>query len=247
MTSGGTEREVTEFDIAAVFIVMTFGAVVQASVGFGLSLAAGPLLILVNPLFVPAPLLVAALFLTILVAFRDWHGIRPTGVGSLMVGRIVGTVPGVLLIASLALDQTRLVLGVLILVAVLMSAGGYRLRPTAPTLFGVGIVSGFMSSTVAIGGPPIALAYQHTAGKELRGTLAFVFTLGTVISLTGLFLVGRFRMVELQMALALLPGTLLGYLLSGRVAAFLDRGYTQGAVLLLATGAAIGILVTAFI
>jgi len=236
---------VTDFEIVAVTLVMIFGALVQASVGFGLSLSAGPLLILMNPLLVPAPLLLAALFLTILVAYRDRSGIKPSGVGPLMAGRVVGTIPGALLIASLPLEQTRLVLGVLILVAVVMSAGGFRLSQRAGTIFGVGIVSGFMSSTVAIGGPPIALAYQHAEGKQLRGTLAFIFTIGTVISLTGLFLVDRFRIDELQMALVLLPGTLIGFMLSGRVAAFLDRGYTRIAVLMLATSAAIGIIVTA--
>lgn len=235
----------TNFEIVAVIVVMIFGALVQASVGFGLSLSAGPLLIILNPLMVPAPLLMAALFLTILVAYRDRSGIRPSGVGTLMAGRVVGTVPGALLIASLPLAQTRLVLGILILAAVVMSAGGFRLSQRPGVIFGVGIVSGFMSSTVAIGGPPIALAYQHAKGKQLRGTLAFIFTIGTVISLTGLFLVGRFRINELQMGLVLLPGTLIGFMLSGRVAAFLDRGYTRIAILMLATSAAIGIIVTA--
>jgi uncharacterized membrane protein YfcA len=238
-------RYVTEFEIIAVIVIMIFGALVQASIGFGMSLSAGPLLILINPLFVPAPLLVAALFLTMLVAYRDRSGIRSSGVGSLMAGRVIGTIPGALLIASLPLEQIRLVLGGLILVAVVMSAGGFRLSQRTGTIFGVGIVSGFMSSTVAIGGPPIALAYQHADGKQLRGTLAFIFTMGTVISLTGLFLVGRFRITEFQMALALLPGTLIGFMLSGRVAAFLDRGYTRVAVLIMATSAAIGIIVTA--
>jgi hypothetical protein len=238
---------VSGIEVLAVVLVMAFGSAVQASVGFGLSLAAAPILILINPLLVPAPLLVAALVLTILVSYRDRQGIQVTGVGSLMAGRVLGTAPGALLIAVLPLDRTRLVLGLLILAAVGISLVGYRPSQRPLTLFSVGIVSGFMSATSAVGGPPLALVYQHQDGQRLRGTLSFVLTFGTIISLAGLFLAGRFRMTELHLALGLLPGTLLGYLLSGRAAAVLDRGHTRTAVLVMASSAAIMSVVSAFL
>jgi hypothetical protein len=211
----------------------------QASVGFGLSLTAAPLLLLVDPLLVPTPLLIAALCLTILVWIRDHEGIQASGVGSLMLGRVVGTVPGALLIAVLPLDRTQLVLGLLILAAVGMSIVGLRIRHTRPALFGVGVVAGFMSATAAVGGPPIALAYQHESGQRLRGTMAFMLTFGTMISLAGLWMVGRFRLVELELAAWLIPGLLAGFAASGRTAKLLDRGHTRTAVLVLASGAAI--------
>ena len=182
-----------------------------------------------------------------MVSYRDRHGIETAGTGSLMAGRVVGTVPGVLLIASLPPDRTRLVLGVLILAAVGMSLVGFRIRHKMSTLFGIGIVAGFMSSTAAVGGPPMALAYQHVEGRRLRGTLSFVLTFGTIISLIGLFLGGRFGLVELQMALALLPGALVGFFLSRKTAAWLDRGYTRTAVLVLAASAGLAVVVTALV
>ena len=131
----------SEFEIVAAIVVMAIGSLVQASVGFGLSLVAAPLLVLIDPLLVPAPLLAAALVLTIMVSYRDRQGIETAGTGSLMAGRVVGTVPGVLLIASLPLDRTRLVLGVLILAAVGMSLVGFRIRHRVSTLFGIGVVA----------------------------------------------------------------------------------------------------------
>lgn len=237
----------SELEIIAVIVVMALGSLIQASVGFGLSLAAAPLLILINPLLVPGPLLGAALILTIMVSYRDRQGIEVAGAGSLMAGRAVGTVPGVLLIALLPLDGMRLVMGVLILAAAGMSVVGFRIRQKATTLFGIGIVAGFMSATAAVGGPPMALAYQHAEGQRLRGTLSFVLTFGTIISLIGLFLAGRFRLVELQMALTLVPGILIGYFLSRRTAAWLDRGYTRTAVLVLASATAVVIVITGLI
>jgi uncharacterized membrane protein YfcA len=192
-------------------------------------------------------LLVAALLLTVLVAIRDRQGIEAGGVGSLMAGRVAGTLPGAFLIAALPVGQTRFVLGLMILAAVAMSVAGLRIGDRPAMLFGVGVVSGFMSATAAVGGPPIALAYQHAEGQRLRGTLSFVLTFGTIISLAGLYLAGRFRWVELEMAAALIPGTLVGFLLSRRTAALVDRGYTRPAVLIMAASTAAVIVITSLL
>jgi hypothetical protein len=70
-------------------------------------------------------------------------------------------------------------------------------------------------------------------------------TFGTMISLAGLFLAGRFRLTELYLAAVLVPGTLVGFFLSGRAAAVLDRGHTRTAVLVMASSAAIVSVVSA--
>jgi hypothetical protein len=239
------ERRVSGFEWIVIVGVMAFGALVQSAVGFGLAMVVAPFLVLIDPLFVPGPLLAAALLLTVLVSLRDRRGIDVSGVGSMMVGRVLGTVPGALLIARLPIDLTRVFLGLLVLGAVAMSLSGLRLRRNVRTLFGVGIVSGFMSATVAIGGPPVALAYQDSEGRNLRGTLAFVFTFGTMISIAGLFFVGRFGTPEIRRAAILLPGTLIGFLISGRFARILDEGYTRNAVLAVSSAAAIVVLIAA--
>jgi len=234
-----------EYEWVFITLVMAFGSCVQSAVGFGLAMAVAPVLILFDPLFVPGPLLVAALVLTLLVSVRDRRGIDMSGIGPMMAGRVFGTVPGALLIARLPIGRTRLVLALLILMGVFISASGFRLRRSGRTLFGVGIVSGFMSSTAAIGGPPVALAYQDAEGHRLRGTLSFVFNFGTMMSLAALFLVGRLGAVEVRMALLLLPGTLAGFFVSGRAARFLDSGHTRKAVLILSTVAAVVVLIGA--
>lgn len=234
-----------EYEWILITAVMAFGSCVQSAVGFGLALAVAPLLILFDPLFVPGPLLLAALVLTLLVSLRDRRGIDMSGIGPMMAGRVIGTVPGALLIARLPIDLTRLVLALLVLAGVLISVSGFRLRRTGRSLFGVGVVSGFMSSTAAIGGPPVALAYQDAEGHRLRGTLSFVFNFGTMMSLVALFFVGRFGAVEIRMALALIPGTLIGFGVSGSAARFLDSGHTRKAVLALSSVAAVIVLIGA--
>ena len=67
--------------------------------------------------------------------------------------------------------------------------------------------------------------------------------IGTVISIVALAAVGRFGMGELGASFVLAPGVLLGFAVSGRIAARLDRGNVRGAVL--TVSAAAGILAIA--
>jgi uncharacterized membrane protein YfcA len=77
----------------------------------------------------------------------------------------------------------------------------------------------------------MAIVYQNAAGPRIRGTLSAFFVIGSVMSLTALFLVGRLGLPELRVAFLILPGLLVGYLLSRHMAVVLDRGYTRPAVL----------------
>jgi hypothetical protein len=60
----------------------------------------------------------------------------------------------------------------------------------------------------------MALVCQHESGPRIRGTLSAIFTIGTTISVAGLWWVGRFGAVELLLGLALMPAVLLGFVLS---------------------------------
>ena len=79
---------------------------------------------------------------------------------------------------------------------------------------------------------------------RLRGTLAAYFIIGTIISLLALSWAGRFTREELRLSLLLIPGTVLGYFLSRRAAAYLDAGYTRVAVLAVSVLAAFSVIAT---
>jgi uncharacterized membrane protein YfcA len=211
-------------------VVVVVGSVLQGAVGFGLGLLGAPLLVILDPSLVPGPLLATALSLSILVAFREHRAIDLGGVGWALVGRVPGTLLGALVVAVVPRQQTSLLVGAMVLVAVGMFATGTRVARTRRSLFGAGTLSGFMATTSSVGGPPIALLYQDSHGGRVRGTLSGFFLVGLVISLGALALVGRFGWSEIVSSISLFPAVLLGFLLSGRIAAILDRGYTRTAI-----------------
>jgi uncharacterized membrane protein YfcA len=213
------------------------GSFVQAGIGFGSLLLAAPLLVLVEPRFVPGPVLVPGLALGLLMAWRDRQGIRPGEVAWAFAGRVPGSFVGALILATLSTGAFELLVGTTVVLGALLSVTGLRVRPTPPVLFGAGFVAGITGTTTSIGGPPIALVYQHHTGETLRGTLAGFFVMGSLLSMITLALVGRFGASDLLLGVALLPGTVAGYLISPPFVRWLDRGYTRAAVLAVSIGA----------
>ncbi|WP_457565250.1 TSUP family transporter, partial [Caldithrix abyssi] len=94
----------------------------------------------------------------------------------------------------------------------------------------------------AIGGAPMALVFQRESGPKIRGTLAAIFILGTIVSLISLAIVGKFTLADVHRGLWLLPGVLLGFFFSKKTARILDRGYLRPAILTLTTLAAMAII-----
>jgi uncharacterized protein len=233
--------------VGLVTAVMAISAILQGAVGFGLGLIAIPFLIYLDLRFVPGPLLVAALTLHMLVLQRDRSGVDRSGLAMLLSGRVLGTIPAALLLASLPLESMKILLATVVLAGAIMGvlhSGGH---PTRAILFGAGAASGFMATAAGLGGPPVALVYQRETGVRLRGTLAAYFIVGTVLSLIALAWAGRFGTDEMRMSVWLIPGTVIGYFLSRPAAAYLDGGRTRVAVLTVSALAAVSVIVTVLV
>jgi uncharacterized membrane protein YfcA len=238
---------VTSAQLSIALALVTIGSTIQGSIGMGLAVIAAPVLLMVSPDFVPGPMLLAAMLLAMLMAHRErshtaWDEVA-VGTG----GRILGMLPaayalGHVLVTSHVYD---LLFAAIVLVGVLLSVSGWHVPLTLRNVFLSGIGSGFVSTVSAIGGPPMALVYQNETGPRLRSTLSAIFTIGTVISVAGLWWAGRFGANELLLGLLLMPGVLVGFALSRYTAAWLDQAHTRPAVLAFSALSAVVIAVRA--
>jgi uncharacterized membrane protein YfcA len=224
---------VTPAQLATALVLATIGSAIQGAIGIGLAVIAAPMLLMISPEFVPGPLLLAAMLLTLLVAHRDRVHTAWDEVGAGTAGRILGMLPAAyaLRMMSIRSEAYDLMFAALVLAGVLISVAGWHIRLTLRNVFLTAIGSGFISTVSAVGGPPMALVYQNEAAPRMRGTLSAIFTIGTVISAAGLWWAGRFDRDELLLGVLLLPGVLVGFFLSRYTAAWLDRDRTRPAVL----------------
>lgn len=225
------------FDILSglmAFGISVLGAVLQGSVGFGLGLIGVPLLVLIDPVFVPGPLLLGAFLLNLLISRREQTGIDLTGVRWAIPGRILGAILGSLMLSYFPRGHISVLFGGMVLLAVGITIAGLKFPPTRQNVLVAGTFSGFMGTTSAIGGAPMALVFQKQKGSRIRGTLSVIFAIGTVISMVSLLIIGRFGIRELKAASLLFPGIVVGFCLSRHTSRILDRGLIRAAVLITA-------------
>jgi uncharacterized membrane protein YfcA len=225
--------------LVAAGMAVLVGALVQGAVGYGMNLVAAPLLALIDPALVPAPLLLIASGHAGLAMFRerqdtDWHGVSWA-----MLGRVPGTALGVFVVATLPPRPFGVAVGLAVLGCLVLSTTSWRPRPTRGPLVVAGVAAGAMGTAASIGGPPIALLYQHSPGPRIRSTLAACFALGSLISVAGLAITGQIHPRHLVLAAFLLPFLIVGFLLSNPVRKFLDAGPIRHAVLVVAAGSSL--------
>ena len=220
-------------------LVVALGALVQGAVGYGMALVAAPLLALVDPALVPVPLIVLGAGHSVLAVLREGRHADWAGVGWAMLGRLPGTGLGVLAVVALSQQVFSLVIGACVLAFVLLSLLSWHPRPRPRSLLLAGFASGVGGTAAGIGGPPIALLYQHATGPRVRGTIGAYFVLGSVASIVALAAAGRVTGAALVSAAELAPFLVAGFALSGPARRVLDRGWIRHAVLIVAAVSAV--------
>lgn len=219
-------------EFAAGSAIAFVAASLQGSIGIGFSLIAGPLLLLLNPDFVPAPVLCGLLLLAILMTRREHASRDRRGLRWALIGRVPGTIAGIGVLLILPTSALNVTIGALVLLGVAMSAGTLKLAPHPRTLFAAGVISGIMETTSSIGGPPVALAYRAAPGPVVRATISAFFIVGAIMSLAALATAGHFSAHQVDLGLSLLPGVIAGFALSSHITPHVDRRGVGSAVLI---------------
>lgn len=229
-------------EIVAAILIVAGGAALQGSTGMGMALFAVPLLVLLNPVLVPGPLLCAVTVLSAAVAWRARGAIDRHILGTALFGFAAGSAIGAVLLALLAgFDLSRL-FGVLILAAIGLSLAGLHIRTSRPALLLGGAAAGILGTMVGVQGPPIALVLQHQPPERLRATLCAFFAAGSLVSLATLSASGLFGLRQAGLGLALLPGVPLGLVISLWLARRIDRRRARYCVLAISAFSALALL-----
>lgn len=228
---------------AVIATAVLVGATVQATVGLGVGLVAAPVTALLEPELMPGALLMVAVLLPCLTLVVDHHDIDWSGLGWALPARVPGTLVGLWVVTELSARQLGTVVGVVVLGAVGATWRAFRVPVNRATLSAAGFASGVTGTATSIGGPPIAIVYQHRPAREIRTTMAVYFLIGAAFSLAALLVTGDLTDEQAVASLELLPwlvaGTALGAVARRRVPAHVVRP----AVLLVSAASALVLLV----
>ena len=203
-------------------LTVLIAAFVQGSTGLGFALISGPVIGMVAPRLLPVFLLIQMIPLNGYVTWRERHALDGAGTTWISLGRLAGTFGGLGVLILVSEQRLSLLVGVSTVLAVLMTLLAPSFEPGKWALLTAGLVTGVTETSTGVGGPPLALVYQHRPAAVLRSTVAACFLIGEVISLVVLAVSDSISSDQLQTAFLLLPAVIVGALLSRLVHHRLD-------------------------
>ena len=234
--------ELTLVTAVVLFAGAAVGGFVQGTLGFGGGYIAVPLLAVFLPESLPAAMLVGFLPFMVVLAWRERHGVDRSAFTTISIARVPGIVLGTAVVAAVSTEVLTLVIAVVLLLAVAATVAGWELESTPTTQRVIGALSGFTATTVALGGPPMALLYHRAGADDRRGTLSAIFLLGLVLTLGSLAVVGELGVRHLPLGALLAVGLVLGSVVAPAVNRRVADDTLRRAVL---TWAAVGAVVAA--
>jgi uncharacterized protein len=233
--------------VVALVAAVLVGAVIQRSIGFGINLIVVPVLALTVPSSLPTTAILVALPLSIAIVQHEGHAIDRAGLTWILIGSVPGTILGTVIVAAVDATTLKIVVAFSVLGAVFASVLTPPLRLRPSTQFAGGFASSVTGTAAGIGGPPLALLYQHHEGPTMRSTLAVSFLASTAIAMVSLAIAGQVTLGQIALALVLMPVVVLGSWIGRHTHGALDRRWLRPAVLVFAAVAAIVVLVDALV
>jgi uncharacterized membrane protein YfcA len=211
-----------------VVLVVFLATLIRSALGFGEALFAVPLLALLLPLRVAAPLAVL-LSITIagIIVIQDWQKIHLRSTGWLLFATLFGIPLGLLLLTSSHQRTAKVALAL-----VLITFSAYSVFGSKPLelktdnlvwLFGCGFFAGVLGGAYGMNGPPLAIygAMRRWSPQHFRATLQGYFLPASIIGMAGYWLAGlwvpavtHYYLISLP---ATLPAVLLGRLVNHRL------------------------------
>ncbi|MFB7054109.1 TSUP family transporter [Streptomyces vinaceus] len=215
-------------------LTVALAAFVQGSSGLGFALIVAPVAGILDPGLLPVFVLASMIPLNLYVAWRERAALDLRGAGWITAARLAATPGGLALLWLIPDRSIGLFVGIATVLAAVVSLAAPAFTPGRAAYVAAGAVTGLTETATGVGGPPLALVYQHRPPAELRATVAVCFLVGEVASLALLFATGQGRVQDLGRAVLLLPAIAAGAWLSRSVHHRLDARRTRLFVLLFA-------------
>lgn len=215
-------------------LAVACGALVQGTTGMGFALIVAPVMGLLAPESLPVSLLILMLPLNAAIAWRERDAIDFKGSSWITVGRFVGTFGGVWILFWLPLSQLNILIGLSTIAACLATWMAPSFVPGRRALISTGLITGITETATGVGGPPLALVYQHSPVATLRGSVALCFLVGELISLAVLAVGGHLHTAQVTPVLSLCLPLALGVLASQWARHFINEARLRRFVLIFA-------------
>lgn len=224
-------------------IATAAGAAAQAAIGMGFNLFAAPLLALIDPVFVPGPILIHGFLLSVAASWRLRADINVREVGISACGLLAGTAVAAIGLSLLDPASLPRVFGGLVLVAVGIAAAGVSVPLSVGSILVASSVAGVMGTVAGVHGPPIALLYQRETPARIRSALLPFFVFANALSLLALASIGMLGWREIAAAVLLVPGLAVGFVASPWLIRVMSPGAIRASILAISAASGLALMV----
>ncbi|WP_404330411.1 sulfite exporter TauE/SafE family protein [Mesobacillus maritimus] len=201
-------------------LIILVASILQTSTGFGFSILATPFLLL---LFEPAEAIQINLVLSLVISSallsKIKKDIERTILKRFIIGGMVGLPGGIIVFMFTETTKLKLGISVLLLALTVLLMLQFRIKQTQKRDLVIGGISGSLTTSIGMPGPPILLYFSgtDTPKERLRGTtLAFYLFIYFVSLVIQVGFAGTNATVWVSSAMAL-PLVIIGLILGQRI------------------------------
>ncbi len=205
----------------AVVAVLFFATIIRSAFGFGEALVAVPLLALVVPVGIAAPVAVlASITVALVVVLQDWRHIHLRSAARLVISTFFGIPLGLLVLKTVPEAIVKAVLAVVIIgfsIYSLVRPSHYELKSDS-LAWVFGFFAGILGGAYGVNGPPLVIfgTLRKWTPAHFRATLQGYFLPASMAGMCGYFFAGLWTATVNRYYLWSLPGIVLASFL-GRV------------------------------
>ena len=150
---------------------------------------------------------------------------------SISIGMLLGIIIALVFFINLPLNY----FGILILISVLLSIKFPDFELNQTNGFIGGVIAGTMGALSAVGGQILAMLMQNKKIESIKATLAFLYTLFSIVMLLIFSYFEKFSFEQALVGLYMVPGFIIGFLIGPFFAKYFNAKYIKPLILLLAS------------
>lgn len=206
---------------AFIFIsIILIASVLQTSTGFGFSIMATPFLLM---LYLPYEAIqiniILSLVISVVLIWKIRQDVDFILLKRFSLASIAGVPFGILIFASINIDAFKLGVSILLLLLTFFFVFNFRVKATPFRDYIVGGLSGLLTTSIGMPGPPLLIYFTGTDTKKAKlraTTLAFYLFIYFISLLTQVFIIGSNKTIWFA-SLYAVPIVLLGMFLGQKL------------------------------
>ena len=219
-------------------IVFFLAGLTQGLTGFGFGLIAVPILgFIISPKMIAPMVVIYTSFTNLLVLNNAKAHLNLKRIYVLTAAGVLSIPLGTLIISYLTADHLRLFIGSAVTLSAILMSLGIRRRIVRERLVSamVGVVSGILSGSIAIGGPPVILFFsnQEVPREEFRANIAAYFFPINVAANISFYIAGLLTLDIVLYALWFVPALTLGVIVGNKYNSLLSENIYRRVALII--------------